>query len=398
MSGSDPTDATDLTGATTTGAATSGTATTGTATTGTAAAGDVPAAAPTAAPRTAAAPAEAAALDRLNAWAGLGTLPGDGPLTSLTPLTGGAQNLLFTLRRADGTELVLRRPGRHLRTGALDAFRREGRALAALADTDVPHPRLYASVLDEEVLGAPFSVLEKIDGFAPRGTLPGRYAEEAGWRRAVAFALVDAAAKLAAVDPAAHGLADLGRPEGWLRRQTPKYLKLLHGYRVDPAYREHESPLVDTVADWLTAHTPEQGATGIVHGDLQFANVMFAHHAPRLAAVVDWEMASLGDPLLDLAWILTAWREEGDPPGSAPQFRPWDGMPGRAELVAYYGESTGRDVSAFRWYQVLACFRLAALLEGSYARALAGKMDRATGEGLHTYAAWLWAKARQEIA
>ncbi|WNM31904.1 phosphotransferase family protein [Streptomyces sp. Li-HN-5-11] len=336
-------------------------------------------------------------LDRLNTWAGLGDLPGDGPVTALEPLTGGAQNLLFTLRRADGTELVLRRPGRHLRSGASDAFRRESRALAALVGTDVPHPRLHASVLDEDVLGAPFSVLEKIDGFVPRGTLPGRYAEDPGWRRAVAFALVDGAAKLGGVDPAAHGLADLGRPEGWLERQTPKYLKMLHGYRDDPAYRENESPLVDTVADWLTAHAPKQGASGVVHGDLQFANVMFAHDAPRLAAIVDWEMTSLGDPLLDLAWILTAWREKGDPPGSDPQFQPWDGVPGRAELVAYYGEATGRDVSGFRWYQVLACFRLAALLEGSYARALAGRMNRRLGEGLHTYAGWLWAKARQEM-
>ncbi|MFF7734523.1 phosphotransferase [Streptomyces sp. NPDC007984] len=336
-------------------------------------------------------------LDRLNFWPGLTALPGDGPVTALAPLTGGAQNLLFTLRRADGTELVLRRPGRHLRSGAFDAFRRESRVLGALAGTDVPHPRLYASVQDEAVLGAPFSVLEKIDGFMPRGQLPGRYAEDPEWRRTVAFALVDGAARLAAVDPAAHGLADLGRPEGWLERQTPKYLKMLHGYRTEPAYRETENPRVDAVADWLAAHTPKQGATGIVHGDLQFANVMFAHDAPRLAAIVDWEMASLGDPLLDLAWILTAWREKGDPPGSDPQFQPWEGVPGRAELVAYYARSTGRDVSAFRWYQVLACFRLAALLEGSYVRALAGKMNRKLGEGLHVYARWLWAKASQEM-
>lgn len=336
-------------------------------------------------------------LGRLNAWPGLAELPGDGPVTALEPLTGGAQNLLFTLRRADGTALVLRRPGRQLASGASDAFRRESRALAALADTDVPHPRLHASVLEESVLGGPFSVLEKIDGFMPRGRLPGSYAEDAEWRRTVAFALVEGAAKLAAVDPYAHGLDDLGRPEGWLERQPPKYLKMLHGYRADATYRENESPLVDTVADWLTAHAPKSGATGIVHGDLQFANVMFAHGAPRLAAIVDWEMTSLGDPLLDLAWILTAWREKGDPPGSDPQFQPWDGVPGRAELVAYYGEATGRDVSAFRWYQVLACFRLAALLEGSYARALAGRMNRELGEGLHTYAAWLWAKARQEM-
>ncbi|MFD8818268.1 phosphotransferase family protein [Streptomyces sp. NPDC059627] len=337
-------------------------------------------------------------LDRLNAWPGLTGLPGDGPVTALDPLTGGAQNLLFTLRRADGTELVLRRPGRHLRAGASDAFRREGRVLGALAATDVPHPHLHASVQDESVLGAPFSVLEKIDGFMPRGQLPGRYADDPEWRRAVAFALVDGAARLAAVDPGAHGLADLGRPEGWLERQTPKYLKMLHGYRSDPAYLESENPHVDTVADWLVAHAPKQGATGIVHGDLQFANVMFAHDAPRLAAIVDWEMASLGDPLLDLAWILTAWREPGDPPGSDPQLQPWDGIPSRAELVAYYAERTGRDVSAFRWYQVLACFRLAALLEGSHSRALAGKLNRKMGDAFHAYAGWLWEKARMEMA
>ncbi|MBO2447822.1 phosphotransferase family protein [Actinomadura barringtoniae] len=334
-------------------------------------------------------------LDRLNAWPGLADLPGDGPIAELTPITGGAQNLLFVLRRTDGTELVLRRPGRHLSAGASDAFRRESRVLAALADTGVPHPRLYAGVQDESALGAPFSVLEKIDGFTPRGRLPGRYADDPEWRRTVAFDLVDGAAELAKVD--ASGLADLGRAEGWLERQTPKYLKMLHGYRESVTYRENESRDVDAVADWLTAHTPERGAIGIVHGDLQFANVMFAHDAPRLAAIVDWEMASVGDPLLDLAWILTAWREKDDPPGSEPQFQPWDDMPSRAELVAHYAELTGRDVSAFRWYQVLACFRLAALLEGTYARALAGKVDARLGEGLHTYAGWLWAKARQEM-
>ncbi|WP_416969649.1 phosphotransferase family protein [Streptomyces sp. 4F14] len=336
-------------------------------------------------------------LARLNAWPGLAGLPGTGHVTSLDPLKGGAQNQLHTLVREDGTELVLRRPGRHLAAGASDAFRREGAVLAALAATDVPHPRLYASVQDPEILGAPFSVLEKIDGFMPRGQLPGAYAENPDWRRTVAFAFIDGAAKLAQVDPYAHGLGELGRPEGWLARQTPKYLKVLHGYRDTPGYRETESPEVDTVADWLTAHTPQSGTTGIVHGDLQFANVMFAHDAPRLAAIVDWEMASLGDPLLDLAWILTAWREKGDPPGSDPQFQPWDGMPGRAELVAHYGDLTGRDVSGFRWYQVLACFRLAALLEGSHARALAGKQNSRMGEAMHAYAGWLWAKARQEI-
>jgi aminoglycoside phosphotransferase (APT) family kinase protein len=332
-------------------------------------------------------------ISRLNAWSGLGTLPGEGPVAGLEKLTGGAQNLLYALTRADGTELVLRRPGRHLRGGASDAFRREGRALAALADTDVPHPRLYASVADEGVLGTPFSVLERIDGFTPQGQLPGRYASDPAWRRTMVYELVDAAAKIALVDPAAHGLADFGRPEGWLERQPHKYLRMLRAHREVPGFRETEPACADRVAEWLLAHLPKQGATGIVHGDYQFANVMYAHDAPRLAAVVDWEMASLGDPLLDLAWILTAWREEGDS-----YIKPWDeAIPSRDEVIDHYATATGRDVSAFGWYEVAACFRLGALLEGGWARALAGKMDREMGEGLHAYAASLWDRAERLV-
>src|SRR4051812_22925979 len=128
----------------------------------------------------------------LNTWPGLTDLPGDGPVIELSPLAGGAQNILSLVRRADGTELVLRLPGRHLEDRAADAFRRESGALAALADTHVPHPRQYAFSLDQDSpLGGPFSILEKIDGFTPQGRFPGRYAEDADWRRRAAFALVD---------------------------------------------------------------------------------------------------------------------------------------------------------------------------------------------------------------
>ena len=338
-------------------------------------------------------------LGRLNAWVKETDLPGDGPVTSLDPLTGGSQNLLFSAVRADGTELVLRRPGRHVRPDAAGPFAREARVLGALAGTDVPHPRLYGGDLTGDVLGVPFSVMEKIEGFTPRGPLPGRFATDGGWRRDMAFDLVAGAARLGSVDPDAVGLGDLSKRGGWAERQVPRYLRMLEGYRESAEYRENESPLVGPVSEWLQANRPTGGTVvGIVHGDLQFANVMVRHDAPRLAAIVDWEMASLGDPLLDLAWILTAWREEDDPPGSGPQLEPWEDMPSRAELVAHYAELTGRDVSGFRWFQVLACFRLAALLEGSYFRALTGTMDPRIGMGLHTYATWLWSLAEREIA
>jgi len=338
-------------------------------------------------------------LQRLNAWTEFDDVPGKGPCVSLEPLKGGAQNLLFTLRREDGTELVLRRPGRHVRDDAAATFLREARVLSALSDTDVPHPRLYAHCVDEAVIGVPFCIMEKIDGFTPRGALPGKYGTDPAWRRSMALELVEGAAKLAAVDPHEAGLDDLSKTDDWLERQIARYSKMLHGYRENAEYRESESAHVDAVHGWLEANKPNDFRVGIVHGDLQFANVMFDHESPRLAAIVDWEMAALGDPLVDLAWILTAWREEGDPPGSDPYIQPWSGIPSRAELAGHYSELTGRDTEGiFPWFQVLAHFRLAALLEGSYFRALNGKMDRKMGEGLHTYARWQWAKAYQEIS
>lgn len=338
-------------------------------------------------------------LDRLNAWPGLADVPGAGPVQGISPITGGAQNLLFAIRRADGTELVLRRPGRYAGPDAARPFLRESRVLKALAGTPVPHPRLYASCTDDAVLGTPFSVLERIDGFSPQGRLPGAYGTDPAWRRSLAFELVDGAAKLAAVDPNAIGLGDLGKTDDWAARQVARYGRMLTGYRANSEYRANESPLVDRIATWLDRHRPEDVRIGIVHGDLQFANVMFRHDTPRLAAIVDWEMASLGDPLVDLGWILTAWPAEHDDgeSGREPYVQPWDGMPSRTELLDHYAESTGRDLSGFRWFQVLACFRLAALLEGNYFRALEGKMDRALGEGLHKYAASLWPMAEREI-
>ncbi|GAA4983621.1 phosphotransferase family protein [Yinghuangia aomiensis] len=337
-------------------------------------------------------------LARFNAWLDGADLPGSGPVVSLTRLTGGAQNILHTMRRTDGTELVLRRPGRSAGPDAAKPFLRENRVLTALAGTAVPHARLHASCTDASVIGSPFSVLEKIDGFSPQGDLPGGYGSDPAWRRQMAFELVGGAARLAAVDPYAIGLDGLSRTEHWAERQVARYWDMLRGYRSNAEYRDAESPLVDTIGKWLDDNRPADVRIGIVHGDLQFANVLFAHDEPRLAAIVDWEMAGLGDPFVDLGWILTAWREEGDPPGADPYVRPWDVMPTRAELIAHYADLTGRDTGDFPWFQVLACFRLAALLEGSYVRALEGRMDRALGEGLHTYAESLWPKAEAEIA
>jgi aminoglycoside phosphotransferase (APT) family kinase protein len=324
-------------------------------------------------------------------------LPGDGPVTAVEQLTGGSQNNIFLLTRAEGSRMVLRRPPRHLRKNSNDTMLREARVLGAISASGVPHPELYAACPDTDVIGVCFYVMAVIDGFTPMGQMPGEYGTDVQWRRSLAFELVGGAAKLGAVDADAVGLSDFGKPENWLERQVSRWRSQLDGYSQLEGYGTSELPGVDRVGDWLEANRPAEAHIGIIHGDYQFANVMMAHDAPKLAAVVDWELSTLGDPLLDLGWLLTAWIEPGDPPGKAPQFEPWDSMPSRAELVAHYAKVSGRDVSAMPWFFVLACYKLGILLEGSHARACAGQAPKEMGDMLHTYALWLFEKANQSL-
>lgn len=143
---------------------------------------------------------------------------------------------------------------------------------------------------------------------------------------------------------------------------------------------------------------PADRRIGIIHGDFQFPNVMFAHDAPKIAGLIDFELSTIGDPMLDLAWVLTSWIEEGDPPGRAPGVNPWSGFMSRAQLIALYGELTGRSTADVPWYFTLACYKLGCILEGSYARSKAGLATVETGERLHAVALWLMKKARQLVA
>jgi aminoglycoside phosphotransferase (APT) family kinase protein len=323
-------------------------------------------------------------------------VPGEGPLTGITELVGGSQNLIYLLERGP-ERFVLRRPPRNPRPGNNETMLREAKVLRGLAGTDVPRAELYAVCADESVIGVAFYLMSFIDGFTPRGPLPGKYATDPTWRRRLAEELIAGAAKLGNVDPDAVGLGDLGKPEGWAERQVARWRSQLEGYAELDGYDRPELPGFEEVADWLAANTPTDYRIGIDHGDCQFANVMFAHDEPRLAAFVDWEMSTLGDPLLDLGWILTSWIEPGDPPGKGPMVEPWEDFPTRAELVTLYCEQTGRQPDEVPWFFVLACYKLGVVLEGSWARAKAGKIPLDLGKSLHDYGAWLFAKARQLV-
>ena len=271
------------------------------------------------------------------------------------------------------------------------------RVLAALADTDVPHPRLIAPCPDADVLGAAFYLMEPIDGFNASVGMPAPHAADPAMRHTMGIALIDGAVKLGRVDHVAAGLGDLGRTDGFLERQVARWQGQLDGYGEYAGWGGPQLlPDVDRVADWLDRHRPTHFMPGIMHGDYHLGNVMFRNDGPQLAAIVDWELVTIGDPLLDLGWILATWPEPGDE-GTALPVHPWDGFPTSAELIARYAQGSNRDLDALPWYRVLACYKLGILLEGSNARACAGKAPREIGDRLHASAVQLFNRAARLV-
>ena len=334
-------------------------------------------------------------LDELLAWMD-GQGLGAGPASEVVELAGGTQNLMLRFRRG-GQAFVLRQPPSSGAKGQ-ETVARETRVLATLAGSDVPHPRLIAASLDAEALGGAFYLMEAVRGFNAGVGVPPSHAD-ARTRRAMGFALVDGLLALSNLDHRAVGLADFGRPEGFLERQVPRWLAQLAGYaRYEGWPGASALPGVDRIAGWLAKHRPDRWTPGILHGDFHLSNVMFREDGPGLAAIIDWEMCTIGDPLLDLGWVL-ATRPESEAdiaPGSPSEA--WRGLPSSDELIAHYRAGSARDLSAVDWYVVLAGFKLAVVLEGTHARACAGKADRATGDRLHRRAVGLLARAARLAA
>lgn len=317
---------------------------------------------------------------------------GTGPLTDVTVLTGGTQNILLRFDRS-GRSYVLRRPPSHKRRNSDETMRREARVLAALAGTDVPHPGLIAAEPDIEVLGAAFYLMEPIDGFNPADGLPDPHRSDPTMRHAMGLSMAGAAAALSRVDHEAVGLGDLGRPDGWLERQVDRWRSQLTGYDDFDGYPGPDIPGVDMVAAWLDAHRPASWTPGIIHGDLHFANVLVRHDGPELAAVVDWELCTIGDPLLDLGHLLATWPGGDDGHGPGAVGAGITDLPGKEELVAHYASTSGRNVEDVDWYHVLAAYRLGIILEGTHARAFAGKAPKEIGDLLHATTVGLFERA-----
>ena len=316
---------------------------------------------------------------------------GSGELADLTPLAGGTQNLLLRFVREDRT-YVLRRPPEHKRKNSDETMRREARVLAALAGSDVPHPGLIAAESDVEVLGAAFYLMEPVDGFTPTTGLPEFHAADPSVRRAMGYSLADAAAALGRVDHRAVGLGDFGKPDGYLERQVPRWRAQLDSYAELGGDWKPEIPHLDEVGEWLEGNLPSSFVAGIIHGDYHLGNVMYRHDSPDLAAVVDWELTTIGDPLIDLGLIVAFWPEPGERP-NAVSVTPWEGFPEIAEMIDRYAQGSDRDVSSIDWYGVLACYKTGIILEGTLARAMAGKASRGFGDLLHATTVSLFHKA-----
>lgn len=330
-------------------------------------------------------------LSRLAQWMD-GEGLGEGAIERVERLTGGTQNILLRFVRS-GRSYVLRRPPEHLRANSNETMRREARLLEALAGSEVPHPALIAACEDESVLGAVFYLMEPIEGFNMQNGIPPSH-HAADIQHRMGLSVAESLAALHRLDPMARGLEGFGKLDGFLERQVPRWRALLDSYGEMPGWPGPDKlGEVDAVAQWLEANRPASFAPGIVHGDFHLSNVMFRNDGPELAAIVDWELATLGAPLIDLGWVLATWRHEAD--GSFFDLGPWNGFPTPAEFVAHYSAHAAQPAEHVDWYAIFACYKLAIIIEGTHARASAGKAPRETGDRLHDRACWLFARARR---
>ncbi len=294
-----------------------------------------------------------------------------GPLSARL-IEGGRSNLTYAVTDGTSRWVVRRPPLGHVLATAHD-MRREHRVISALRPTAVPVPETVLLCEDDSVIGSPFYVMEFVDG------TPYRKSEQLvplgpERTRGVVLGLVDTLVELHAVDPEAVGLADFGRPEGFLERQLRRWGKQLD------ASRNRELPGIDELRAALEKALPVSPAPAVVHGDYRLDNVLIGAD-DRIEAILDWEMSTLGDPLTDLGLLVmySGQRDLPDMPISTTAGAP--GHPGPAELIERYAAGSGRDVAKVAWYTAFAYFKLAVILEGIHYRftlgqTLGGGFDR----------------------
>jgi aminoglycoside phosphotransferase (APT) family kinase protein len=303
---------------------------------------------------------------RLADWMDGAGLPGKGEPVRARFLSGGTQNEIYEIRR--GAEVcAIRIPPPGAPPDRDKGILREWRIIEALDGTEVPHTPAVAVCSDASVLGRPFYLMGFVDGWSPMDhkLWPAPFDTDLDARQGLAYQLAEGIALLSKVDWRARGLADLGRPDGFHERQVDRWTTFFD------RIKGRELDGMDIATKWLGSHRPLDFIPGVMHGDFQFANVMYFDGAPaRLAAIVDWEMGTVGDPKLDLAWMVQDWPQDTAAPSGADfSYVDMQGMPSRSQLVAHYAEVSGRQVDDLDYYLILAKWKLAIVLEQGFQRA-----------------------------
>jgi aminoglycoside phosphotransferase (APT) family kinase protein len=285
----------------------------------------------------------------------------------VTPIGEGHSNVTFAL----STDVVLRRPPRGPLPPSAHDVLREARLLKALAPQDVRTPKVLAVCDDTTVIGAPFYVMEMVAGEVITDVMPD-FLDSDEQRYETAVQLIDSLVELHAVDYMAAGLEGFGKPTGYLERQVRRFLGLWEHNRT------RDLPAVEELGKWLTDNMPESPPATIVHGDYRLGNVMYAPSPPaHLVTILDWEMATIGDPLADLGYMMIHWHRPEDDLGGfnlqAVTVQP--GFPSRQTMIELYEAKSGRSMQALDWYVTLALWKGVVFMEGNYKRAISGSTD-----------------------
>jgi len=296
---------------------------------------------------------------------------GRSDLNNVAPLRGGGSCEMFSLSLGDERFVIRRAP---VAAGSDTAHNvvREFKIIEALSTGNVRVPELLAACEDTAVLGAPFYIMQFIDGEVIRRKLPAQYSESPETQVTIGEELIDALVELHTFEWRGSALEAMAKPENFLGRQVQRWMSQLE------KYRGRELQGVDEVAVWLESNRPNEGELTVMHGDYKVDNAMYSRDLPpKILALVDFEMTTVGDPLIDLAWAMIFWPEEGNliaiaAPGS-------DGGMDAAFcqqpqiLTQRYADKTGRDLNNFQWYQAFAAWKLGIVLEASYAKYLSGE-------------------------
>jgi len=300
---------------------------------------------------------------------------------------------MFRFERSE-REYIFRHPPKHPRPESNRIMQREGTVLSALSGSHVPHPGFIAGCWDEAPLGAYFFLMEPIDGFNIHEGLSDKMKSNPKTRERMGYSYIEAIAALGNVDYLAVGLEGFGKPDNFLERQGERWLSQFDRYAKIEQWDGHKD-LGDFhgIAAWLNDNVPNTYKPGILHGDCHMANVLFNEESGEVEALIDWEMSTIGDPLLDLGWVIGTWPSGDD--FTVLDFGDWSGFASIEELISHYGDHSARNLDSIDWYAVLACFKLGAILESTYARAQGGKASMEIGQRLHKSTIQLFNKAHK---